>query len=384
MTAGTPRQNPQMLESFRLAHTTGTDARQLVDACLSQLGSLPAGANFGFIYASDALARELEAIVRLLREATGIEDWVGSVGMALCVTGHEYYDQPALAVMIGGFMPDQFRLVPPLSAGTESFIAEQGAWLAAHPGRFGIIHGDPGNPATPLLMEKLADATEAFLVGGITSSQSENLQVSKDIARGGISGVMFSDEVAVATGHTQGCTPIGPKHRIDHASRNIVAELDGRPALEVFKEDIGEVLSKDLNRVAGYIFAGLPIEGSDTGDYLVRNLVGIDLGQQLLAIGDYVEQGRQIMFCRRDGNTARDDMLRMLAELKTRTTGRTIRGGVYYSCLGRGRHQFGEDSEELKMIRDELGEFPLVGFFANGEIFHNRLYGYTGVLTVFL
>ena len=50
----------------------------------------------------------------------------------------------------------------------------------------------------------------------------------------------------------------------------------------------------------------------------------------------------------------------------------------------RGPNQFGDDSDELKMITKELGEFPLVGFFANGEISNNRLYGYTGVLTVFL
>ena len=64
--------------------------------------------------------------------------------------------------------------------------------------------------------------------------------------------------------------------------------------------------------------------------------------------------------------------------------GGIIQGGVYFTCLGRGRYQFGEHSEDLQMIRDELGEFPLTGFYANGEISHNRLYGYTGVLTLFL
>jgi small ligand-binding sensory domain FIST len=53
------------------------------------------------------------------------------------------------------------------------------------------------------------------------------------------------------------------------------------------------------------------------------------------------------------------------------------------SCLGRGANLFGDDSEELKQIRDELGDFPLVGFYANGELSQNRLYGYTGVLTLF-
>ena len=195
-----------------------------------------------------------------------------------------------------------------------------------------------------------------------------------------VGGLLLTQPIS---GLTQGCTPLENKHTITRCERNIIVELDGRPALDVFREDIGEVLSKDLSKVAGYIFAGLPVSGSDTGDYLVRNLIGVDPEQKLLAIGDYVEEDDTIMFCRRDGETAREDMLRMLRDLGNRAHG-NIRGGVYYTCLGRGRYQFGKDSEELRMIRDELGDFPLVGFFANGEISHNHLYGYTGVLTLFL
>jgi small ligand-binding sensory domain FIST len=163
---------------------------------------------------------------------------------------------------------------------------------------------------------------------------------------------------------------------------NIIIELDGRPALHVFQEDIGEVLAKDLKRVAGYIFAGLPVPGSDTGDYLVRNLIGIDPNNGLLAIGEQLSTGDEIMFCRRDGNSAREDMRRMLEDIGRRLSA-PPRGALYYSCVGRGRHQFGENSEELKLIQETLGDIPLTGFFANGEIFHNRLYGYTGVLSVF-
>jgi small ligand-binding sensory domain FIST len=177
--------------------------------------------------------------------------------------------------------------------------------------------------------------------------------------------------------------PLGEKHRISSCQGNIASELDGRPALDVFKEDIGEVLAKDLSRVAGYIFAGLPVSGSDTGDYLVRNLIGIDPEQNLVAVGDILEEDATIMFCKRDADAAREDMVRMLQDLRKRATGE-IKGGVYYSCLGRGRNQFGGNSEELKLIHEQLGDFPLVGFFANGEISHNRLYGYTGVLTLFL
>ena len=52
--------------------------------------------------------------------------------------------------------------------------------------------------------------------------------------------------------------------------------------------------------------------------------------------------------------------------------------------MARGQNLFGTDSEELRLVESELGAFPLVGFFANGEICNNRLYGYTGVIALFL
>jgi small ligand-binding sensory domain FIST len=62
---------------------------------------------------------------------------------------------------------------------------------------------------------------------------------------------------------------------------------------------------------------------------------------------------------------------------------RRIAGAVYVSCSGRGGPHFGGPSAELQWIRHALGDVPLVGFFAGGEIAHHHLYGYTGVLTVF-
>jgi small ligand-binding sensory domain FIST len=259
-------------------------------------------------------------------------------------------------------------------------------WITERSAHFGIVHGDPRNTHIPQIIESLSfDLDPGFLVGGLSSAseQGYQIQIAGDLCEDGLSGVMLSSEVPVISGLTQGCTPLGGKHTITQCDRNILVNLDNRPALDVFCEDIGEVLARDLSRVAGYIFAGLLVPGSDKGDYLVRNLVGIDPEQKLLAIGDLLEEETTVMFCKRDGESAREDMLRMLADLRKRATGE-IKGGVYYTCLGRGRYQFGENSEELKMIRDELGDFPLVGFFANGEISHNRLYGYTGVLTLFL
>lgn len=367
------------MPTFRYGHATASDWRQATDACLAQLGE--GGGNLGFIYATDVLSDHLGDVLAEFKKQTGVAHWVGTLGVGICATGREYLDEPAIAAMVGDFEPDSFRVFSGIT--NEADVDRAALRCGDAPANFAIVHADPYNRHVTELVGRLADRVESgFLVGGLTSSRRQNLQIADDVTEGGLSGVSFSDGVAVATRLTQGCSPIGAKHSVTGCQRNVIMTLDGRPALDVFREDIGEALSKDLNRVGGNIFAGLPIAGSDTGDYLVRNLVGIDPAHKLLAIGEVLEPGASVMFCRRDGRTAQDDMARMLESIKKGLFTQP-RGGVYYSCLGRGASLFGPDSEELRMVREALGEIPLVGFFCNGEISHNRLYGYTGVLTLF-
>ena len=97
-------------------------------------------------------------------------------------------------------------------------------------------------------------------------------------------------------------------------------------------------------------------------------------------------EGDRVVFCTRDAKAARADLVRVCTELRDdiETDGLEIRGGLYVSCVARGRSLFGSASAEVGLIQAQLGEFPLVGFFANGEIAQQRLYGYTGVLTLFV
>ena len=372
--------------SFNASFATGEDWQSVLTDCLENLGNEPQGSNFGFLYITDPLAPYLNQLLDELRTQTGVNDWIGTVGAGICYTGTEIYDEPAAAIMMTTLPEDSYRLVPAGIDALTDMLAQNRDWIAEQAVHFGIVHGDPRNTHIAQLIESLsAELDPGFLVGGLTSASDSSFQqqVAGEIYEDGLSGVLLSSQITVVSGLTQGCTPLEPRHTITRSEGNIRAEIDGRPALDVFKEDIGEVLAKDLSRVSGYIYAGLPIAGSDTGDYLVRNLIGIDPEEKLLAIGDNLEDDVPVMFCRRDGDTAREDMIRMLTDLKKRAGG-DIKGGVYYTCLGRGRYQFGEDSEELRLIRETLGDFPLVGFFANGEISHNRLYGYTGVLTLFV
>lgn len=343
---------------------------------MDQLGAIPSQASLGFLYVSDAFAGELDAILAFFKGATGVPHWTGSLGVGVCATGVEYLEEPAMAVMLAEFAAADFSMLPVLSTPRDIETQPSEAYFA-------IVHGDPANTHIQELIDALSEhVSSGFVVGGLSSSRGETAQISDGVVRGGLSGVLLSERVRLATRLTQGVSPLGPRHRVTTANKNIIGSLDHRPALDVMKEEIGEVLARDLRRAAGYIFVGLPVRGSDTNDYLVRNILGVDPQNNLVAIGEYLEPGDELLFCRRDQQSAEDDLLRMLSAIGTQLNA-PIRGGVYYSCLGRGQHMFGSPNRELGLIRDTLGDFPLVGFFANGEISHNRLYGYTGVLTLF-
>ena len=166
------------------------------------------------------------------------------------------------------------------------------------------------------------------------------------------------------------------------ADDNIVVALDGRPAMDVFVETLAGAGVTDPRALSGALHVALPVTGSDTGDYLVRNLLGLDPEARTIAIGDRVEPGDALMFCRRDAEAAEADLRRMLRDLKARAPRPC--GGLYFSCLARGPGMFGEEGRELGIVAEALGDLPLVGFFGNGEISFDRLYAYTGVLALFL
>jgi small ligand-binding sensory domain FIST len=370
------------MRDIRYGHAAAADWRAGLAHCLAGIGPLTDDHRLGFLYVADRFAAELDDIVTVLKEVTGVRDWVGTAGIGVLATGREYYDEPALAMMVAACEPEEYRLLPRLEHDTRPMKQAHARWMERHRPTVALVHADPRANAVPSMVAALAEDI-GFVVGGLTASRGGFPQLAGKVTEGGMSGVMFAGDVAVATGLSQGCSPIGPIRRITECADNVIVAIDERPALEVFKEDIGELLARDLRRVAGYIHAALPVPGSDTGDYMVRNLTGIDPKRGLVAIGASVAAGDPILFVRRDKAAAEQDLDRMLKQIKQRVKS-PPKGGIYVSCVARGPNLFGQDSREMKRIKDALGEFPLVGFFANGEISHNRLYGYTGVLTLFL
>jgi small ligand-binding sensory domain FIST len=348
-----------------------------------------------------------------------ITDWSGTVGVGISSNTVEYFDEPAMAVMLLEVPPDQYRVfsgVAPLGLGFEMHTA--------------LVHADGATPDIGELVFELAHRTDAgFLFGGLSSSRSASVQfavagdgnisgqgAASGVVSGGMSGVAFGPSVGLVSRVTQGCKPVSKARTITAADHNLLLELDGQAALDVLLADLNvslerpqealEAVRSTLVGLAG--FDGEPVRqtGNFGNDVMVRHIIGLDPARRGVAIADHVQAGARMAFCQRNLQAARADLMRICAEireelepadmpLQTATAlaesdleaaphlARRIAGAVYVSCTGRGGPHFGGASAELQLVRKALGDVPLVGFFAGGEIAYDHLYGYTGVLTVF-
>lgn len=415
--SATPAKSPSSL-SFLHAHATHPLPELAVEIAWAQLsaqGVEDLGATLGWCYLTDELAHGAEQVLQALRERLPDVSWVGAVGVGVLATGIEYMDEPALAVMVCNLPLADFRLfhgrrpLPALPAGIQ-----QSAGWRAHTAQ---VHADANSPELAELIGELASRTDTgYLFGGLSAGRhgSPHLAWSPEEAsrpegmaqgvwHGGLSGVALSERVHLVSRVSQGCTPVGPSREVTHAERNVVYELDGLPALSCLLKDLGmaatiategwqrEALPKVRATLAGLTDAGSDVleHGRHFGaDTRVRHLIGLDPARQGVALADQVETGMQLAFCQRHRQAARQDLVRICAEVREEFDpdehpGREAVGAIYISCAGRGGAHFGGLNAEMELISHALGDLPIVGFFAGGEVARHHLYGYTGVLTVF-
>jgi len=425
---------------FASSIAVGSDWRDTSKAVLEELESiLTEGADFniGFIYVSDYLAKDMESILGLFRSVLKIDNWLGTVGMGVCGNGVEYIDRPAISAMIGHIDDDDLCLFSPQDNDVSHDSLEPGApgahdqddmaaWLKTNQPMLVLAHGDPTNEEDPAeALQNLAHKTQGFVAGGLSSSRAEHYQIAgAHLCQGGLSGAVFSANIAVSTALSQGCRPLGPYHRITSGEEHYISTLDEQRAIDVFEQDIREIVmqragasaekilsgkadihgdkpDEDFNTLfKGEVHAAIPVKGSDQDDYLVRNLIGIDPESGTIGVSETIAPNDQIMFVHRDDETLCADLSKTLVNLRQRVTKEhgsfAPKAAVYVSCVARGFNNFmsgapelesndgSSNINEMKLVHEVIGDVPLAGFYASGEISNARLYGYTGVLILFL
>ena len=405
-----------MTGGFRAAWGAGPDVGVAARACAERLGRAE-GCGLGVLYVSDAAAHDLAGISRLIAESSGVERWIGGVGVGVCAAAlgeapFESHDGPAVVALALPFDAAHVRLFHAMDEeGLGRMLEDMAGWaVQAHPG-LAVIHADPRAEEAVAVIRALDERAQLVAVGCFTASPSlmgedyeddedgsEELEIVEDdmldwrdappdqIAggpfAGAVSGALIGGALQIASGLTQGCAPMGPLRTVTQAEGNVIVTLDERPALEALIEDGGPDIGADLRRISGSVFLARHAPRGRERDYMVRNLLAVDARNGWIAIGDLVEEGESVRFARRDHEAAEADMRAMLEELKAGAR-RPPRGALYHSCAARGPNMFTAPRREIDLIREVFPETLVVGVFGNGEISQGRVYGYTGVLTLF-
>lgn len=421
------------MKLFPYGHATHPQWQMAAGLVLAQLRAhmaLPDYAQaptLGLLYITDHYAEDAQDILsHLSAELPEVTDWAGTVGVGIAANNVEYFDEPALSVMLCDVAPEHYRVFSGVAPLAHAGMGGSAQRFVPHTA---LLHADAQTPDVTELIAELAQRTASgYVFGGLASSRSEVVQfaikgdgnlagqgMATGVFRGGLSGVAFDADVAMISRVTQGCLPIAPVHTITGAEGHLVTHLDGEPALEVLTRDLDidlrnaqPALAKVRATLVGLADAKDPAI-KRTGEFdeavLVRHIIGLDPAREAVAIAHSVEVGMQLTFCQRNAAAARADLMRIGAEIREALEpeemtadlagslsdeasynphpARRMAGAIYVSCAGRGGPHFGAASAELNIVRRALGDVPLVGFFAGGEIAHQNLYGYTGVLTVF-
>lgn len=379
---------------FIHAHATHPDAFMALALAAAQIDAqlaTPLWAEgprptLGWVYFSELFSGQAQPLLEELRQRWPGLAWVGCSAVGLCATGVEYFDEPALVLQVCDLPRDQWRVF--------SGVRPLGHWPAATL----QLHADGGTPELQELITELAGRSQDhYLFGGLVSGREQTLQLADGVFSGGFSGLALGPQVALVSRVSQGCQPLGPERRISACEGGLLLELDGRPALDCLLEDLGLPAASNQAALRGLLprlrntLAGLRHEREARrpgygAEIRVRHLLGVDPARRAVAVAERLESGDALSFCVRDAEAARRDLLRICTEIRAEAEDREQRmaGALYFSCAGRGGPHFGAPSAELQWVRHALGDLPLAGFFAAGEIAHDKLYGYTGVLTVFL
>ena len=429
--------------NFASIAATGTDWRDTSRNILEKLDSIRTENdrfNFGFLYITDYLADDAASILNLFRSVTNIDNWIGSVGMGVIGCGQAYMDQPAISVLAGHFPDDSFCIFPKTgkdgqnhdysddkSKHPDQIKWEDNAlsqepvksWLEKKQPMLICIHADPMSARDPsIAMADLEMATSGFIVGGLVSSRSHHYHFANGVCSNELSGAFFSNEIPVATSLSQGCEPISSPHTVTKANENTIYELDNLRAINIlqddlrkkaaasieeFKKDLTKEMILDLQTIEssddipeefkdlfhGEIHAALPIPQSDQKDYLVRNIMGINPEEGSITISQTISAGEHLFFVKRDEKSVFKDLSKTMLALRDRVQKEqgsfSPKAGLYFSCLARGfSKNSNKANQEMQIIREIIGDIPLTGFYAGGEISNARLYGYTGILVLFL
>ena len=380
--------------------TTRETKRAVEEVCTRALGELQGKPDLALAFFSVHHGEEAEELAQSLQQRLAPRCLLGCTGEAIVGNDQEIERNPALSLWLGRWQQpvelEPFHIVLEQTADGVSMLGWPDALLGADPERSAmLLLGDPFTfPIDACLQQINEDHPKLRVMGGMASGGRGpgecRLLIGDKAPIEGAVGVLLQGPVQVRSIVSQGCRPVGQHMVITKGHDNIIEELGGQPPLARLQQLWRELSARDQQLFQQGLHVGRVIneyQGKfQRGDFLVRNVLGLDRDTGALAITDQVRVGQTIQFHVRDAETADEDLHALLQ--MDRSTHKSKPGGALaFTCNGRGTRLFSKPHHDARTIREEVGVLPLAGFFAQGEIGpvggQNFIHGFTASVVLF-
>ena len=346
-------------------------------------------------------APEYDSVPQLVRRHIDSGVLIGCSGGGVIGAGTEVEHRPGFA-LAAAHLPDvqliPFRIeddtLPDGDAAPDAWEALVRTQAKEEP-HF-IILADPFSVRGDHLLMGLDYAfPKSVKIGGLASGAHQPgdnaLYLSDQVYGSGVVGMAMHGDIAVDTVVAQGCRPIGLPKNVTACHRNVLLGLDGQTPFEVLRETFEGLSEHDRQLAQHSLFLGVVMDelndSPQLGDYLIRNIIGVDPQRGALAIGEMLKEGQTVQFHLRDAETSAQDLEAVLTRYVERQPIYEEAGALLFSCLGRGSYLYGRPDHDTDMFRQKVGSMPLTGFFCNGEIGpvggSTFLHGYTSSFGIF-
>ncbi len=375
---------------------------QAIGECAAEVKTrLGAAPDLAVVFASPHHAGGYDRIPQLALEQIAPGCLIGSSAGGVIGGGREVEQRPGFS-LTAALLPGVD--ITPFHVENESLPD-----LDAAPGAWRLMVGEPpdDSPQFLLITDPFTIRSDNLLlgldyafprsvkVGGMASGGpgpgSNALILDGKVHPSGAVGLALGGDVLIDTIVAQGCRPIGKPMNITKSSRNLLLELEGTPALQALRGIYDSLDQGDRDLARHSLFLGVVMdefqERPQLGDFLIRNIVGMDPRSGALAIGQELREGQIVQFHLRDARTSAEELTALMRRYRDSERNERVAGALLFSCLGRGEGLYGRPDHDTGVFCDTLGEIPLGGFFCNGEIGPVQgatyLHGYTSSFGLF-
>jgi small ligand-binding sensory domain FIST len=355
---------------------------QALGTALGEVGDrLPTTPDLALIFASAAYAEYFPHIAAVTHERTGARVLAGCSGQGVIGPAREVEDRPAIALLAASLPGADLAAIHVTQPFVEAAASPED-WrrltgIAPEAVNAWLIFSDPFTLNTEAVLAGLAGAyPRAPLIGGAASGDPRQrrtfLFLNGDVHAGGAVLVALGGAYTVRTVVSQGTQPIGEPWTVTGAQGNTLETIGGRPAYEVLAETFHALPPELRERARTNLLIGIAADeyrdSFGRGDFLIRNLFGVDRETGALAVGAFPRVGQTVQFQVRDAGAADDELHTLLGGARAELGGVEPVAALLCSCNGRGVGLFGTADHDARVLDEEMGPLPVAGFFCNGEI----------------